>query len=192
MLTADELWLLSFYRTSEIAGALFFGRLARILKPGPMQCDMTQHFADEAQHAALWTNCIRELDAQPLKLRNSYQEAYLDAAGLPANVMEVLSITHAFERRVALQYSRHERAVEAIHPEVAVTLRRIIDDERWHLTWVRNALKDLEPRYGAERVKQTMARHIEADRIVFEELVNEHEERLAALGLAPDNPKETW
>ena len=30
-LPEHELWMLSFYRTSEISGALFFGRLARSL-----------------------------------------------------------------------------------------------------------------------------------------------------------------
>ena len=190
MLSDDQRWLLSFYRTSEIAGALFFGRLARILRPGAVQCDMTQHFADEAQHAALWTSCIRTLGSEPLKLRESYQDSYLEAAGLPVNMMEILSITHAFERRVALQYSRHERAVAEIHPEVAQTLRRIISDERWHLSWVRDALKNLEPTYGADLVKATIDRHIEADRVVFEDLTAEHGERMAALGLAPAGTKE--
>lgn len=182
-LTDDELWLLSFYRTSEIAGALFFGRLARLLKPGDVQADMTQHFADEANHAALWTHCINDLGSRPIKMRESYQDSYLEAAGLPVNMMEILSITHAFERRVAQQYSRHEKAIADIHPEVAATLRRIMKDERWHLSWVRDALKALEPRYGSDHVKRTMARHVEADREVFGRLADEQGERLEALGL---------
>lgn len=182
-LTENELWLLSFYRSSEIAGALFFGRLARLLRPGAIQMDMTQHFADEAQHAALWTRCIGELGHQPLKLRESYQDAYLEAAGLPVNVMEILSITHAFERRVAKQYGDHARAVAALHPSVTATLERIIADERWHLSWVRKALKDCEARYGAELVSSTMRRHIEADGIVFEKLLAEQAERMGELCL---------
>ena len=58
-LSENELWLLSFYRTSEISGSLFFGKLARTLRPGPIQIDMTKHFADEANHAWYWTECIR-------------------------------------------------------------------------------------------------------------------------------------
>ena len=54
MATTDNLhWILSFYRTSEISGALFFGQLANALRPSRIQADMTRHFADEAQHAAL-------------------------------------------------------------------------------------------------------------------------------------------
>lgn len=182
-LTDDELWVLSFYRTSEIAGALFFGRLARILRPGEVQGDVTQHFADEATHAALWTRCINDLGAHPIKMREAYQDAYLEETGLPINLMEILSITHAFERRVAKQYSLHEKAVAGIHPQVAATLRRIIADERWHLSWVRRALTDLEPRYGADRVRATVARHIEADRAVFGRLADAHQERMEAIGL---------
>ena len=36
-------WILSFYRTSEISGALFFGELARSLRPSAIQQDMTRH-----------------------------------------------------------------------------------------------------------------------------------------------------
>jgi len=46
--TDDELWILSFYRTSEISGALFFGRLAKSLRPSEIQHDLSKHFADEA------------------------------------------------------------------------------------------------------------------------------------------------
>src|SRR5262249_37702424 len=45
--TENELWLLSYYRSSEINGALFFGRVARTIR-GPLQVDVTHHFADEA------------------------------------------------------------------------------------------------------------------------------------------------
>ena len=182
-LTENELWLLSFYRSSEIAGALFFGRLARLLRPSAIQMDMTQHFADEAQHAALWTRCIGDLGSEPLRMRESYQDAYLEAAGLPVNVMEILSITHAFERRVARQYGQHAKTVAAVHPSVAATLERIIHDERWHLSWVRKALKDCEARYGAELVQATMRRHVEADEIVFKQLLAEQAERMGELCL---------
>jgi bacterioferritin (cytochrome b1) len=175
-----ELWLLSFYRTSEISGALFFGRLARALRPGPVQHDMTQHFADEAQHARYWTSCIEELDATARKLPGAYQDQYLAAAGMPANLMEILAITSVFERRVASQYARHLR-VDDLHPAVESTLRRILEDERWHISWVRRALADLEPEYGADHVAATVQRMVEADREVYAATLREHEERLAFL-----------
>jgi len=64
-LSDDELFVLSYYRSSEINGSLFFGRLARVLRPGPVQHDLTKHFADEAQHAWYWTDCLDRLGARP-------------------------------------------------------------------------------------------------------------------------------
>jgi hypothetical protein len=173
-------WLLSFYRTSEIGGALFFGQLARTLKPGPMQCDLTQHFADEAQHARWWTVCMAELGVEPLALGKSYQDRYLAAAGMPANLMEVLAITHVFERRVARQYARHRRA-SRLEPAISQTLDRILADERWHLRWVGRALDDLEPEHGREAIDAVLARCSAADREVYDALLTEQDERIAEL-----------
>ena len=180
-LTENELWLLSFYRTSEISGALLFGRLARSMRPGPVQMDMTQHFADEAQHAAYWTNCMKQLGAEPLKMSVSYQDQYLEAAGLPMNLMEVLSITQVFEQRVLNQYSRHLHAPQAGRPEIYGTLRRIMGDEKWHVKWVREALVSMEGTYGKDRIQATLKRHREADHAVYERTRAEHEDRLAFL-----------
>ncbi len=173
-------WLLSYYRSSEISGALFFGRLARAQPPGPVQEDLTRHFADEAQHARYWTDCISELGASALKLGVSYQDQYLAAAGLPANLMEVLAVTSVFERRVVNQYARH-LAVPGIEPAVARTLGTIMVDERWHIAWVRRALRDMEGEYGAEHVRCTVRRYQDADREVYAATLREHEDRLGFL-----------
>jgi bacterioferritin (cytochrome b1) len=175
-----ERWLLSFYRSSEISGALFFGRLARAQRPGPVQEDMTRHFADEAQHARYWTDCIAELGASSLNVGVSYQDQYLAAAGLPANLMEVLAITSVFERRVVNQYARH-LAVPGLEPAVARTLIRIMADERWHISWVRQALQDMHAEYGADHVRATVRRYQQADREVYAATLREHEERLRFL-----------
>lgn len=126
-LTDNELWLLSFYRTSEISGALFFGRLAKSMSPGQVQHDMTKHFADESQHAWYWSACMAQLGAQPLALNGAYQDQYVAATGLPANLMEVLALTQVFERRVINQYARHSR-VPHLHPAVKATLDTISGD----------------------------------------------------------------
>jgi hypothetical protein len=173
-LTPEDLWLLSFYRTSEISGALFFGRIARSLKPGPTQRDMTRHFADEAQHARYWTNCIDDLGGKAMKLDAAYQDQYISAVGLPANLMEVLAITQVFERRVVNQYARHLR-VPALHPAIKGTLDRIVDDEKWHIEWVRDALKDMEPEYGKDHIANTLKRMVDADREIYAKTAEEHE-----------------
>jgi len=179
-LNENELWILSFYRTSEISGSLFFGKLARTLRPGPIQIDMTKHFADEAQHAWYWTECIRDLGAKPLKLADAYQDQYASTAGMPANLMEVLAITQIFERRVINQYTRHVK-VPDLKPPIARTLEKIMQDELWHIDWVKKALESLEPEYGKGTIEQTIERFRAADREVYANTMKEHEERLRAL-----------
>ncbi len=80
-LAENELWLLSYYRSSEINGALFFGRVARTVR-GPLQVDVTHHFSDEANHARYWTACIDNLGRTAIKQNRSYQDQYLESANI--------------------------------------------------------------------------------------------------------------
>ncbi|MCI0416972.1 ferritin-like domain-containing protein [bacterium] len=180
MIDDNDLWILSYYRISEISGALFFGRLARSLKPGPIQHDMTKHFSDEALHAWYWTDCIERLGGKPRKLLEAYQDQYLSAAGMPANLMEVLSLTQVFERRVINQYARHSQ-VPNLQPEILETLQKIMVDERWHIQWIGDALRDLVPEFGKETIEKTMKRYWQADQEVYEKTLQEHEDRIAHL-----------
>jgi bacterioferritin (cytochrome b1) len=177
-ITDDELWILSFYRASEISGALFFGRLARSLKPGTIQNDLTKHFSDEARHAVLWTACVAEVGGEPLRLDNAYQDRYLAAAGIPANLMEVLAITQVFEQRVLRQYSHH-LAMTGIHPAVHRTLTQIMEDEKWHIEWIRRELKGMEAEWGHESIRETLKRFQAADQSIYDALVAENEDRIA-------------
>lgn len=170
----DERWLLSFYRTSEINGALFFGRLARSMRPGPMQADMTKHFSDESQHASWWTQCLSDLGQTALKLRGAYQDQYLEAGGMPVNMMEILAVTLVFERRVVGQYVTHSKVPDLRQP-VRDTLAKIMNDERWHIQWVGDALKAMEAEYGKDVVEATIKRYSDADREVYKKTLTEHE-----------------
>ena len=176
-LSENEHWLLSFYRSSEINGALFFGRLARILKPGPIQHDMTKHFSDESLHAWYWTRCLGELGVKPMQLDQSYQDQYLAAAGIPTNIMEILAITHVFEKRVVRQYTQH-LLLPDIRPEIEATIREIMEDEKWHIQWIGDALEGLKPEFGAEEVDATLERFRLADVEAYGAILKEHEERL--------------
>ena len=176
-------WILSFYRTSEISGALFFGELARSLRPSAIQQDMTRHFADEANHARYWTDCLEKLGVQPLKLPAAYQNQYLAAAGMPTNLMEILAITQVFEKRVVSQYTLHAKSPN-VPGIVGDTIKTIMKDEQWHLRWIRDALKDMEAEYGADNIRDTLKRFTLADREVYEKTALEHQERIGDLRLA--------
>ena len=170
-------YLLSYYRTGEITGALFFGRLAKMMRPGPIQMDMTKHFADEAAHAHYWTEAIRRLGREPLKLRDSYQDQYNEAIGIPVNVMETLAVTQVFERRVINAYARHERAPN-LDPVIKETITKIMVDEKWHIYWIKNALTGLESEYGKDHIEETIKRYWLADKEVYANTMQEHEQRI--------------
>jgi len=183
-LSENDLLLLSFYRTSEIAGALFFGRVARSVRPGPLQVDITHHFADEANHARWWTECIADLGTAPLNLGRAYQDDYLGTAGVPANVMEVLAITQVFEKRAIGLYNRHLK-LPGVHPRIGETLARIMTDERWHIQYVRAALRDQERVHGPDEVRAALKRFDAADEAVFTKLLAEYGERFPYVTAEP-------
>src|SRR5262249_54494924 len=106
MLNDNDRWILSYYRSSEISGAMFFARLARSIRQPAIQRDLTKHFADESQHAWYWSQCLEQLEAKPIRVTDAYQDQYFEAVGLPANLMEVLAITQVFERRTINHYAR--------------------------------------------------------------------------------------
>jgi bacterioferritin (cytochrome b1) len=179
-ITENERWLLSFYRTSEISGALFFGRLAKSLKPGAIQHDMTKHFADESQHSWYWTECLQTLGFEPIKLDSAYQDQYVAAGGMPVNIMEILAITQVFEKRTIGQYALHFNA-PGTHPVIKETLKKIMEDEKWHIHWVDKALESLSAEYGADHIKKTLEHYRAADQSVYEKSVKEHRERIEGL-----------
>ena len=94
--------------------------------------------------------------------------------------MEILAITQVFERRVINQYAVHSRA-DGVHELVKSTIDRIVEDEKWHIKWIRDALKGMESEYGKDTIDDTIERFLEADREVYEKTVREHEERVREL-----------
>lgn len=165
-LTPDEEWIANFYRVSELSGSLFFGGLARAVPAGPIMADLTRHYADEAQHARLWTDCLGSLGCTPQKLNRAYQDGYLASAGVPANMTDILAVTYVFEHRVINQYGRHLHAPD-VHPAMRGTIKRILRDEGWHVHWVGTELGRIAERRGSDHVEAALARYRAADEEVF-------------------------
>ena len=177
MLNDNERWILSYYRSSEISGAMFFARLAKSIRQPDIQRDMTKHFADESQHAWYWSECLEKLGAKPVRVHDAYQDQYFQAVGIPANLMEVLAITQVFEARTINHYARHNK-LPGTHPLICNTIGKIMDDEGWHLQWVSAALRGMEQEYGAEHVRATLARFSRADEEVYGKTLKEHGQRM--------------
>lgn len=177
MISESDLWILSYYRYSEISGALFFGSLLRMFRSGSVGRNLTKHAADESQHAWYWTECIHALGKEPVKVDRTYQEQYLEAIGLPVNLMEILASTQTFEKRVINQYARHAQ-LPGLDPIVSATIRKIMEDEKWHIAWIQKALQDMEPEYGKEQVESTLRRYAEADKAIYAKTLAENEQRI--------------
>lgn len=165
----SELWIMSYYRVSEIAGAMLFGKVARRIKDETLRVLMSRHFADEARHAWVWTDAIVKVGGIPLEIPNTYQSRYGAEVGLPTSELELLGITQIFEKRVIQQYRAHQKR-KGIHPVVAAALKDIMSDEQWHLKWVKDQLKALEKQHGKQAVADTVERYREIDERVYAEI----------------------
>jgi len=166
-ISENDLWILSYYRESELAGGLVMGRLARETDDDDLRVHLTEHCAEEAHHAWLWTETILKVGGTPKRVAETYQTRYYAEIGMPASLLEILTLTQVFERRVVRHFRAHLKWPN-VHPAVAETLHRMIEDEVGHLSWV----KDRLDRYAAERgeavVAETMRRFTEVDDRVYE------------------------
>ena len=181
MIADNERWLLSYYRYSEQQGANFFGRLTRVVS-SELRPDMERHAHDEQVHANWWEEMLVERDQTPAEVTRAYQDAYLEAAGLPANMMEVLALTHVFERRAAGQYALH-RGRPRLDPRISQVLDKILIDEGRHLAWVRGALDRMTREFGLAHVEATLRRYTAADAEVYRCTQGELAERFPELTL---------
>lgn len=180
MINDNEKWILSFYRNSEITGALFFGRLAQYVPNAEIRNDLTKHFADESQHAWHWTKCLEDLGQTPVRVADAYQDRYFEAAGAPVNLMEIMAVTQVFEIRVIKQYNRHMHAPNT-HPLVKETFKKIMLDEAWHVKWIGEALKKMEVDFGADLVAKTLDRFQKADELIYGQVMKEYDQRISHL-----------
>ena len=166
-ISENDLWILSYYRESELAGGLVMGRLARETDDDDLRVHLTEHCAEEAHHAWLWTETILKVGGTPKRVAETYQTRYYAEIGMPASLLEILTLTQVFERRVIHHFRAHLKWPN-VHPAVAETLHRMIEDEVGHISWV----KDRLDRYAAERgeaaVAETMRRFTEVDERVYE------------------------
>lgn len=166
-ISENDLWILSYYRESELAGGLIMGRLARETDDDDLRVHLTEHCAEETMHAWLWTQTILKVGGTPKRVAETYQARYYAEIGMPASMLEVLTLTQVFERRVIRHFRAHLKWPD-VHPAVAETLQRMIEDEVGHISWV----KDRLDRYAAEKgdalVAETMRRFTEVDERVYE------------------------
>ena len=174
----SEIAVLNFYRASELHGGLILGQMVRRTRDPELLLNLTRHSAEEVMHAQLWTETIIAIGGRPAPVRETYQTRYAELVGTALSMLEILALTQVFERRVYRHFTEHLRRPE-LHPEIAATLRRMLDEERGHLTWVKGWL-DKQAAVRPAEVREVMRRYAEADEAVYAAISVEYGWRRAA------------
>ncbi len=167
-----ELGFLNFYRASELHGGLILAQVARRTRAGDLAVDLLRHAAEEVEHARMWTETIVAVGGRVHPVRETYQTRYAQLIGRPVGVLHVLALTQIFERRVYRHFTEHLRR-PATHPVVRATLRRMLEEEKGHLIWVKRWL-DAQRSAGRDaEVDAVMRRYADVDARVYAALTSE-------------------
>jgi bacterioferritin (cytochrome b1) len=165
-----ELWLLNFYRNSELHGALLMGRLARTITDSHLLVNVTRHCATEARHAAMLSETIAALGGPINPHLTTVQEHYSAKGGVPASLIDLLVLSEVLEHRVLTTYRAHLTGAE-VAPSVRRCLTEILhemeeEEGGEHAGWIDEVLRTY-PRAAVETASGKW-RAIDAD--VAEEL----------------------
>ena len=173
-----ELTLLNFYRASELHGGLILAQVARRARDGNLVLQLLRHAAEEVEHARLWTETIIAVGGRVEPVRRTYQAFYAETIGCQVGMLEVLALTQVFERRVYRHFLEHRRRA-GTHPMVAKALGQMIEEEKSHLSWVKEWLDEQEATRGA-LVTELMARYAAVDDRIYDAVTAELGWRSAA------------
>jgi hypothetical protein len=189
----DPLWPLHEYRAAELHGAGAIMRMARLADSSELASDLSRHLRDEAVHAWLWTNAIKDLGGEIVDVDVPYQARLGMRYGLPRTLTELLALTWVSECRGVEQYEQHLDAA-SVSPLIQRTLLSILKDEHWHVSYIND---ELQRRARAENgVQDIIDRALASDEQAMKDLTAERQpaadgqlEAGAALGAVPWPPR---
>jgi hypothetical protein len=177
-ITDREVATLNFYRASELYGGLLLGHMVRRTRDPELVLELTRHSAEEVTHAQLWTETILAVGGRIRPVRTAYQTRFAEQIGRPSTMLHVLAATQVFERRVYRHFLEH-LGRPGTHPEIQTTLQRMIQEEKHHLSWVKEWL-DRQATRRADEVEGILRRYVEADERVYGSFLAEYGWRRAA------------
>ena len=178
---AYKILLFNYYRDAELRGADLILRLINRAENQNIQEKLTRHLADATNHAWLWTERIRALGGEPLRIENGYHRQLRRKAGLPANFLDLLALTCAVAERAHKRYAEHATRPD-VAPETLTVLHEMQADEKAHLTWIMEKIAELEAREGKEKVDAALRHYREIEAAVFADMQQEEQRALAQVG----------
>jgi hypothetical protein len=143
--TERELWVLNFFRNSELHGALLMGRLARALGDTALLVSATRHCATEARHAAMLSEAIAGAGGRLDPKIETIQERYGAKGGVTASLIDLLVLSEVLEHRVLSTYRAYLLRSD-VHPIARETLTAIVTEMEQegsdeHAGWIETALE---------------------------------------------------
>jgi rubrerythrin len=168
--------LYSYYRDAELRGATLLLKLIMRIDDAEAQVKLSRHLADETRHAWLWTKKIAALGATPVRVEDGYQTRIGREIGIPKTLIDLFALTVVVEERAQRRYLEHARRPDC-DPETLAILHEVTKDEKWHIGWIKNKLKELAMANGGEeKMRTTLERYREIDRKVVDDLLAKERE----------------
>jgi rubrerythrin len=163
--------LYSYYRDAELRGATLLLKLIMRIDDTEAQVKLSRHLADETRHAWLWTKKIADMGATPVRVDDGYQTRIGREVGIPKTLIDLFALTVVVEERAQRRYLEHAQRPD-IDPETREILHEVTKDEKWHIGWIKNKLKELAAANGGEaKMLATLERYREIDRKVVGDLL---------------------
>ncbi|MGH2506211.1 MAG: ferritin-like domain-containing protein [Rhabdochlamydiaceae bacterium] len=127
------------YAINEIAGGLLLGHFALKSDNPFIRSQLTYHAMDELRHGWLWTEFLdkKGIGVAGAKGGNDY----FNFIGLQTDEIDFLAAVHIYELRVPFHLGTHMEIPE-IDPGLKEVMGNIRDDEKFHLSWIREYLHE--------------------------------------------------
>jgi rubrerythrin len=178
--------LYSYYRDAELRGATLLLKLIMRVDDPEAQLKLSRHIADETRHAWLWTKRIADLGCTPVPVDDGYQTRIGKEVGIPRTLIDLFALTVVVEERAQRRYIEHARRPD-VEPATKELLHEVTKDEKWHIGWIKNKLKELAlANGGEEKMRATLEKYRQIDNKVVAEM---QEKERAAFGFSfSDDP----
>ncbi len=175
---SSTILLFNYYRDAELRSADLTLRLINKAENLNIQEKLARHLADATNHAWLWTERIGALGGQPTRINTGYHRLLRRKVGLPANLLELLTLMCVVEERARKRYEEHA-ARSDIAPETLEILNEMRADEEAHLAWITEKLTELGAKEGQEKVTAELQRYRVIEATVFADMQQEEQRALA-------------
>ncbi len=163
--------LYSYYRDAELRGAELLLKLIMRIDDPEAQIKLSRHLADETRHAWLWTKRIADLGGTPFPIDDGYQTRIGKEVGIPRTLIDLFALTVVVEERAQQRYLEHASRPD-VDPATRELLYEVTKDEKWHLGWIKNKLKELATSHGGEeKMRAALERYREIDRKVTADMM---------------------